>query len=385
MKRWLAVLSATGLLGGCSTITGWFSSSDTTEPPAPLVDFQPSTTVRTLWTHDAGASGKDRSLTLRAAVRGNRVAVADPKGRVTLLEADTGTSIWEVDTRVPASAGPTLGDALVVVGASDGQVVALEAESGTVRWQTRVSSEILSPPAIGRGVVVVRSLDGRLFGLDAQSGRRLWVYEKGVPLLSLRGTGAPTVAGELALNGFDGGRLVAIALRDGRAVWEARVGAPRGRSDLERMVDIDSAPVVLGDAVYVVSYHGQVAALELTSGRPAWQRDMSSSAGLAVDGRNVYVSDDQSHVWALDRFNGRPVWHQERLQARGLTAPVVLDRYVVVGDREGYLHWLRREDGEFAARQQVDKAGFYAAPEVDRNTVYAYSRSGVVEALRPVD
>ena len=385
MRRWLALAGATSLLAGCSTVTGWFSSADTGEPPAPLVDFQPSLSVRTLWSYDAGASGKDRILALRAAVRGGRVAVADPKGQVTLLDADTGTSLWEVDIRAPASAGPTLGEGLVVVGTSDGQVMALEAESGAVRWQTRVTSEVLSPPAIGRGTVAVRSLDGRLFGLDAQTGRRLWVYEKGVPILSLRGTGDPVVAGELVLDGFDGGRLVAVALRDGRQVWEARVGVPRGRSDLDRMIDIDSAPVVVGDAVYVVSFHGQVTALELTSGRPAWQHDMSSSAGLAVDARYVYVSDEQSHVWALDRFNGRVAWHQERLKARGLTGPVVVGRYVVVGDNEGYLHWLRREDGEFAARQQVDKAGFYGTPEVDRDTLYAYGRSGDVEALRPAE
>lgn len=383
MTRRLGLLALATLLGGCSSL-GWFGS-DKPGGPAPLVDFKPRVTVRALWSHDAGASSKGQLLGLRAAVRGSRVAVADPKGRVTLLDAETGKEIWETKTRTPVSAGPTLGSGTVVVGTSDGQVLALDAESGSVRWQTRVTSEILSPPSVGSGIVAVRTGDGRLFGLDVESGRRLWVFDKGVPLLSLRGTGAPVVAGDLVINGFDGGRLVAVAARDGRQVWETRIASPRGRSDLERMVDIDSAPALAEDAVYAVAYRGQVAALEPGSGKPYWQKDLSSSAGLAVDSHLVFVSDEDSVLWALDRFSGQVVWKDERMKGRQLTAPVLIARYVVVGDLEGYLHWLRREDGELVARYRVDSSGFHLAPVASGGVLYAYGRSGTVEALRAGD
>lgn len=385
MTRRLALLALAAALSGCSTVSGWFGSDDKTEPPSPLVDFTPTVSVRTLWSGDAGASGKGQLLDLRAAVRGGRVAVADPKGRVTLMDAESGSQIWETATRTPIAAGPTLGGGVVAVGTSDGQVLALETETGAVRWQTRVTSEVLSPPAIGAGIVAVRTVDGRLFGLDLKSGRRLWVFEKGVPLLSLRGTGDPVIAGELVITGFDGGRVVAVAARDGRQVWEARIASARGRSDLERMVDIDSAPVVTEDAVYAVAYRGQVAAIDPSSGKAFWQKDLSSSAGLAVDARSVFVTDERSVVWGLDRFSGRVLWQQDRMKLRGLTAPVLAGRYVVVGDFEGYLHWLRREDGELAARYRVDSAGFYAAPEAASGVLYAYGRSGTVEALRAGD
>jgi outer membrane protein assembly factor BamB len=384
VSRWLAV-GAAALLGGCSTIGGWFSSDSVVEPPAPLVDFQPSVEVRTLWDLDIGAGSDDQAIALRPAVQGGRLAIADARGRVQMLDAQTGSRVWEGNVRVPVSAGPSLGAGLAVVGTTTGEVMALDAQDGTLRWQTRVSSEVLSPPAIARGVVAVRTGDGRLFGLDAASGRRLWVFDRPVPVLSLRGTGAPVIAGDAVVAGFDGGRLAAVTLLEGRPLWEARLGEARGRSDLDRVTDVDAAPVVVDEAVYGVASRGFVAAFELASGKPFWQREMASTAGLAVDGRALYVVDERSHVYALDRFSGRGVWRQTQLQARGLTAPTIVGRYVVVGDREGYLHWLRREDGELAARYRVDSAGFYSAPEAASGVLYAYGRGGTVEALRAGD
>jgi len=296
MRRWLALAGATSLLAGCSTVTGWFSSADTGEPPAPLVDFQPSLSVRTLWSYDAGASGKDRILALRAAVRGGRVAVADPKGQVTLLDADTGTSLWEVDIRAPASAGPTLGEGWSWWARPTARSWAWR--PSPVRSAGRRGSPAKSCPHRHRPRRRGRAL-ARRPSLRARRPDRsaALVYEKGVPILSLRGTGDPVVAASWSWT-----VSTAVAWSRWPCATAARSGGPRRRparrSDLDRMIDIDSAPVVVGDAVYVVSFHGQVAALELTSGRPAWQNDMSSSAGLAVDARYVYVSDEQSHVWA---------------------------------------------------------------------------------------
>jgi outer membrane protein assembly factor BamB len=383
LRRVFTLTVAAALLSGCSTIGGWFGSDEVAEPPAPLVDFQPTLQVRTRWSVDAGRGGTDEAASIRAAVAGGRVAITDARGTVQLLEADTGARVWETGTGVAATAGPTVGEGLVVIGSQDGQVVALDAAGGAVRWQTTVSSEVLSPPAIGRGVVAVRAGDGRLFGLDAQSGRRLWVFDRPVPILSLRGTGTPVIVGEGVIAGFDGGQLAAVLLQDGRGAWEVQIGNPRGRSELERVADMDTTPVVAQGTVYAVAHRGVLAALDLPSGRPQWQREMSSTSGVAVDADAVYATDESGHVWALDRATGRGLWKNVRLQARGLTAPAVVGRYVVVGDRQGYLHWLRREDGEFAARERVDSDGLYPLLTVAGDTLYVVGRSGVIAALQP--
>jgi outer membrane protein assembly factor BamB len=262
-------------------------------------------------------------------------------------------------------------------------VIALSAEDGALRWRVRVSSEVLAPPRASGGVVVVRTVDGRLAGLDGLTGGRLWAYDRSVPILTLRGTSPPVITHDAVLAGLDSGRLVAVALRDGRALWEQQITQPRGRSELERMVDIDAEPVVANETVYVVTYQGSIAALDLFSGRGRWQREMSSNTGLGVDSRHVYVSDTLGQVWAMDRASGSAVWRQARLKGRGLTAPVAVGEHVVVGDAEGYLHWLRRDDGQFAARTRLDSAGIAAAPVVaDGETVFVYGKGGTLAAVR---
>jgi len=287
-----------------------------------------------------------------------------------------------IDLDRPISGGPAVGDGLVVVGTNKGEVFALDAATGERRWQAGVSSEVLAPPAVGSGVVAVRTLDGRLFGLDARTGKRRWIYDSPVPVLSLRGTGEPVIAGELVLNGFDGGRLVALLAADGRVEWEQQVAVPRGRSELERMVDMDSRPVVVDDAVYVTAFQGRVAALDLLSGDVLWDRDLSSYAGVAVDAAAVYVSDAEGFVWALDRFSGNSLWRQADLEQRRVTAPVRLGDYVVVGDEEGMLHWLSVEDGRFVARTRVDGAGISSTPATGRDgRLYVYGNSGEITAF----
>ncbi len=383
MIRWLIGGLLLAALSGCSTISGWFGSDDTTEPPAPLVEFKPSLQVDVLWKRDVGAGSQGRYLKLVPAVYKGRVFAADRKGEVRAYGADDGKALWSTDTDAPISGGPGVGDGLVLVGTNKGDVIALDEKKGDVRWRARVTSEVLSPPQAADGIVVVRSIDGRLSGLSTSSGRRLWTYDRTVPILTLRGTSTPVIAGDVVLDGFDGGRLVAVSLREGKPLWETPITVPTGRSELDRMVDIDSSPVVVDDKVYVVTYQGRVAALDLFSGRILWQRDMSSHAGLDADGRNVYVSDDDGYVWALDRVTSASVWRQTKLKGRSITAPAHLGDYVVVGDFEGYLHWMRRDDGQFAARVRIDSAGYDAAPLAMGDTLYVYGKSGTLAALRP--
>lgn len=371
-----------GMLTGCGQIGNFVQGEDNSVPPAELVDFDDQLTIKTLWSRSVGADIEDQYVKLRPSVSDGFVYAADLKGDVSAYDGATGKRVWETDTDITITGGTGSGDGLVLVGGQDGEVIAISADSGEILWQVRVSSEVLAAPQVAEGIVVVRTGDARLFGLDAQSGARLWVYDRTIPILTLRGTSAPILVNGMAIVGFDSGRLVAVEIASGQLLWEARIAIPSGRSELERLVDIDSEPRVYENSVYVVTFQGRTAALELNTGQIIWQRDMSSHAGLGVDQGLVFVTDEDSLVWALDRHNSASMWRQSDLKARQLTAPVSFKDYVVVGDFEGYLHWMAKDDGRFVGRIQVDSDGIIAAPVVDGDTLFVYGKGGSLAALR---
>ena len=380
----LVIVALAILAGGCAAFDRLFASGDNTTPPAELVDFEPTVKVRTVWQRNVGSGAGKLFLKLRPAIDGERVFAATRNGDVRAFDARTGESLWDTDTDSPLSGGPGIGDGLVLVGSSEGEVLALDEKDGTLKWRARVSSEVLSAPQASEGVSVARTIDGKLFGMSSLDGSRLWVYDRTAPVLTLRGTSSPALAEGAAVAGFDSGQMVAVALADGQPLWETRIAVPRGRSELERMVDIDADPVIANQTVYAVTYQGQVAALELFSGRIIWRRDMSSHSGLGVGPDNVYVTDDSSHVWALNRDNSASMWRQAKLDARRVSPPAVFDQYVVVGDLDGYVHWLRRHDGQFAARVRVDSSSIVAAPVATSFAVYVYGSGGELAALQIV-
>ena len=374
--------SLVGSLSGCSWMRGIFDSGEPAEPPTPLASFEPAFKVRTLWSERAGRGVENQYAKLALAVDRGRVFAADVRGRVMALDAQSGKRIWDVDTRAPITGGIGVGDGQLLLGTGNAQVLALSEDNGAILWRSPVSSEILAAPHSGEGVVVVQTNDGKLFGLDAGDGHRLWLYQEVVPVLTLRGRSAPLIMRGRVVAGLASGKLVALTLRDGKPLWETPIAVPRGRSELDRMVDITSDPQLYEGVIYVASYQGRVAAVDPESGRILWERDVSSYAGLAVDETNVYVTDEHSQVWALDRASGSSAWKQDRLRGRMLTAPVVLGSAVVVGDFEGYLHWLSKDNGAFQARLRVDSSGILAPGVVADDTLYVISRRGEVEALR---
>lgn len=387
MNRVLWALSlalAGGMLGGCGireTVSDYMSGDENTAPPAALVEFQPLISVEEGWSLRLGKGADEQFLKLIPKVVGDRVYTAERRGRVGVFDAASGKQIWQQDLDVPISGGPGVGDGLVLVGTTDGEVLALDEASGELLWRAPASSEVLAAPEAADGVVIVHSGDGKVSGLDAATGKRAWIYDRTTPTLTLRGTSSPKLVKDLVIVGFDSGRLVALELKSGKLVWEAAVAVASGRSDLERMVDIDAEPLVAGGTIYVATFQGRVAAIELDSGRLLWTRDLSSYAGLDADERNLYLTDAEGMVWALDRDSGAALWKQDKLQARAATAPAAVGDYVVVGDVEGYLHWLRREDGQFAARVRLDKTRIIAPPVARDGTLYAYSAGGVLGAF----
>jgi len=357
------------------------SDDDNSEPPSPLVDIVKTADLNKVWSENIGKGTDELFIKLAPVVMGEHVFIADTRGEIAALFAETGKSVWENDSDLPVTGGPGADENLVLVGTSEGDVLALISESGEEAWRAKVSSEILSSPREADGVVIVRTIDGKIFALDAASGDRLWIYDRTVPNLTLRGTSTPVIANGLVIAGFDGGRVTALELKTGKLIWEAKVAIPRGRSQLERMVDIDSQPLIVGDTIYVTTFQANVSALSLESGQVLWQRDISSHSELSADAEYLYVTDYIGNVWALDRFSGGSVWKQDKLAHRNVTGPAILGDKIIVGDLEGYLHWLDKETGDFAARIEVEDTPILTKPIVSNGMLFAYSSGGRLAAF----
>ncbi len=399
VKPLVALLLAL-VLSGCAateTVTNYFKGgSDNADPPNPLYEFRPLINVINLWQKNNGIGTDEQYLKLAPVVVNQRLYVVDSAGYISALDATNGKRLWQEKIAATASidgdsgwfkggdiritGGPGYGENTLMVGSMEGEVVSLSVEDGSELWRTRVSSEVLSAPQREAGIVVVRTIDGKVFGLDGDNGRRLWIYDRTVPPLTLRGTSTPAIDGGIVVAGFDGGKMAALELRTGKLLWEASIAAARGRSELERMVDIDSQPTIVDGVVYIATFQGHVAAVQLESGRIMWSNDLSSYAGFGTDEQNIYVADEDSHVWALDRFSGSVLWELEDLHARSITAPVAVGDQIVVGDLEGYLHWLSKQTGAFSARTRLCREPVIARPIVVGNIVYAYCSDGRLAA-----
>jgi outer membrane protein assembly factor BamB len=378
MRR-IAWLVAALLLGGCGMtekMSELLADDDNVEPPTPLVEFTPTAKIRRTWSLGVGAGTDELFVKLAPVAADTTIYTAERDGEVRAIDSKTGKEFWDTETDARLSGGPGVGDGLVLVGSSDGEIIALEAADGSERWRKPVSSEVLAAPRAAEGLVLVRTGDGKLAALSADHGARIWIYDRTVPVLTLRGTSPPLITGDLVIAGFDSGRLTALELKTGKLVWEAQIAVPRGRSDLERMVDIDAELLVRKDTLYVATFQGKVAAISLDSGDTIWSREISSAAGIAIDGKRVYVTDEDSVVWALDRRSGSSLWKHEDLKARALTAPAALGDHVVVGDLEGYLHWLNKRDGQLAARERLDRSKILVAPIAVDGVLVGYSADG---------
>lgn len=380
MPRLLAVATSALLLAGCQTVSsiydGWFGSAPK-QKAAELVQFQPSATVRIVWQGSVGSAGRGAFY---PALSGNTVYAAGASGQIAGFTANSGAGQGRFDAG-PLSGGVGFGAGLVLAGTVKGEVLAFE-PSGKLAWKTQLSGEVLAPPAAADGVVVVRTGDGRIYGLNAADGKQRWVYQRALPPLAVRSHAGVLVHRGAVFAGFPGGRLVAIALATGNVGWEAVVALPKGVTELDRVTDITSYPVVEGTQICAVAYQGRVACFDAIRGETLWARDASSIAGMGIDARNVYVTDDQSAVQALDRSRGASLWKQDRLRGRWVTAPLALGRYVIVGDFQGYVHVLSREDGAFVARVATDGSEIRVPPvALDLSTFLVQTRNGGLYAI----
>ncbi|MEZ5581540.1 MAG: outer membrane protein assembly factor BamB [Candidatus Competibacteraceae bacterium] len=382
MLRMVSLLALVLTVAGCGTINRYLAGTDNSIPPADLVPIENPITVEELWTTRVGSGTDGSFIKLRPALAEGTLYAASHDGVVTALDAQGGAALWSVDTELPISAGVGLGEGLVLVGTSDGEVLALAQTSGEEIWRVQVSSEILASPRAASGVVVVRTVDGKFFGLDARTGQQLWLYSHTVPVLTLRGTAAPLLDQNVAVSGLDTGKLLVLSLSDGQLIWEKTIAPPQGRTELERLVDIDTEPRIVGEVLFVTAYQGNITAINVRNGNTLWARDFSSHAGLDADSNGVYIVDEEDTVWSIDRFNGNALWRQPELKGRRLSAPVVSEDYVIVGDFEGYLHWLRKDDGKIVGRVRADNEGVTTSPVQRGETLYVLGAGGDLSAYR---
>lgn len=379
MIRISAAIFCALLISGCSI----FGDEDTPiDPPAELQEFDAKLRIQKVWDIKVGGGSEFLMLDLGPVVDGGRVFAGAHDGKVVAADAESGRRVWDTDTDLELSAGPSVGEGLVVFGTSDGDVLALDALEGTERWRVSVSGEVLAAPAIGGGTVVVRSVDGKLRALDAADGSTFWTIEQQVPRLTLRGTSAPAIVDSAVIAGFDNGRIAAYDLDDGDVRWENVVAPPSGRTELERLADIDASILAIGQDVYTSSYNGRVASIAAESGQVLWSQDVSSYEGLGADWTNVYASDQKGHVIAMSRTSGLDLWSQEALHMRRLTSPIASGDSVVVGDFEGYMHWLNVVTGELEGRSRADKTPVYGRLAADGELVFAQTEAGRLIAFR---
>jgi outer membrane protein assembly factor BamB len=353
------VIAAVILVSGCG-------GASNLQPPNALTPLDKPLRVETLWNRQAGNGVGDQYLKLPVQNHGDIGYVADYKGYVKAFNIKNGDLRWEKQTGLELATPAVYDDGRLLFGTRQGEVVALSASDGDLVWRSRVSSEVIAKPAVAQGIVVVRSNDGKLYALDSDSGARRWVYDRSVPPLTLRGNSAPIINSGLVITGSDNGRLTALVLKNGSVFWETPIAVPSGRTELERIIDIDADPVVVGDVVYAVSYQGRLAAVNMASGRLLWARDMSSYTDFAVDAYRIYLTDADGQVWALNRRNGATLWRQDKLLRRSVTGPVLYGSHVVVADFDGFVHWLSREDGKLESRARINAAYYLFNEDYDK-------------------
>jgi outer membrane protein assembly factor BamB len=382
----LSVLLASAIaltsVSGCGLFGG---GEDNIEPPAELVEFEPALDVRRVWNASVGGDSERLRLGLRPTTDGARIFAASHGGRLAAFDAQTGRRQWQIDTDLPLSAGPSFGAGVLVIGTNDGELAAFSAEDGSERWRVAVGSEVLAPPAVANNVAVFRSVDGRLRAVSLANGEEVWSVAQNMPALTVRGNTAPYLAGQVVVCGFDNGRVGAYQLSNGDPVWELAIASPTGRNELERLVDVSAGIQVVGNDVYTASYQGRAVGIDLRTGLVIWQQDMSSFAGVGADINSVYLTNDFDSVIAMDRQGGVEIWRQDALRLRDVTAATRFRDAVVVGDFDGYLHWLSPDDGRFLARERAASGRITWAPLVVGLNVYVQGDDGSVAAYALVE
>jgi len=363
---------------------------------AELTEIQEQFEPEVIWDKSVGDGVEHYFSRLKPHLAYGKVFTASRQGELYAFDEVTGETVWHKDlsdinnergffdakSSALLSGGPITGINKVFIGSENGEVFAFNAESGELDWQGEVKGEVITRPAHDAGILVVNAASGTLKAFNASNGEDVWQIEQDVPPLSLRGISTPSIGSGGVVLGTASGDVSVYILENGQLGWTAGLGEATGTTELARVVDVDAEPLIYGDKVYAVSSRGNLAAIDLRSGRILWKRQYSSYRQISIAGNTIYLTDVKGHVFAVDRNNGLEKWSNLLLTNRGVTGPAVVGNYVVVGDFEGYLHWLNRDSGEIVARHEVDSSGIYTTPTVGKNVLYVQSRDGDLEAIK---
>lgn len=384
--RVLGLVACVAVLGGCTTLKGWFGGKKGAEAkPAALVEFTPDARIDRVWSANLGGGEGRIGIGQRPVVADGRVYAAAGGNTVRALDLQTGQPVWtwSGDKGGRFAGGPGVGQGIVAVGGLDGDVVALDASTGTEKWKAKLLNEVIAAPAVGGGMVFVRSNDGRVTAFDANNGEKRWSWRADMPALTVRGNAGLTLGPGYLFVGNDNGKVVALSAADGSELWDMTVAQPEGRSELDRMNDVDGAPLLEGSTLYVSSYKPQTMAIDAPTGRPLWvQQGQGGVGGIGANGSRLAVTDAQDVVWALDASSGAPMWKQPSYPRRALTAPAIIGNHVVAGDYDGYLHWFSLDDGHMSARVRVSRKPLRAQPVVADGLLLAQDTDGNLSAYR---
>ena len=404
MSRLFGVLCCVLFLNGCSSLSNdetsdaesaqqseelsfddsAFDDSDDEEvknEPKDLESIDATVKIKKVWRQSIGSSDDVYQPTLHPAVGDGVVYAASNKGRISAWPVVKGKRLWRTDLDLSLSGGVGLGAGLVAVGTAKGELIALEAETGEERWRTTLSSEILSAPAAQGDLLVAQTQDGKVYGLSVATGEELWRYTVEVPVLSLRGTAGPLVTPRMVITGFANGKLVALNAATGTLLWEAKLATGEGKSELERMVDVNS-PIMGSEVVYATSYQGRAGAFSRGTGRELWAQDSSSYHPPAYGSGRLFVADTEGQVLRLRSSGGRAEWTNTDLLRRGLTPPLAVGNFVMVADSEGYLHALSQADGSIVGRVKVDGDGVAVAMVTDGTTLFVQDQDDDLTAYQ---
>jgi outer membrane protein assembly factor BamB len=374
----LVLALVTACLSGCSI----FSADDEIEP-AKLQKIQQQVELTTLWSARSPSSNNHFWANLQMAVSAESLFTADHSGSIVASDLKNGQPQWSVDLDLPISGGLGYGDQKLVFGTIEGQIYVLNASDGSLLWSADVSSEVLSSPAVNSEIVVAQSIDNRLYAFDAKTGEELWQHDAGAPILSIRGNSSSMILNNMVISAFDNGKLIAFNADNGALLWETRLALPKGRTELERMIDIDGQPILVGDIIYSVSYQGRLGALTRGTGRNLWFQDSSSHHSPAHSRGKIFVTEAKNHVVrAFKAGNGEELWNNNQLEYRQLTGPATLGNSVAVADAEGYIHLLDADTGEFVGRTKVGGGGVSADLLVVDQTLLVQSNNGLISAFK---
>ncbi len=377
LTRTLVALAVLVGLSGCETIGEWFDDEDY-DPTAPveLTDINETVVLDKRWSRSVGNGQGEGLYRLNPLLADGVIYAVSEEGELAAFDADSGKLRWESELEIPISGGVGKYRDSLLLGGADGLVMRLSAEDGSEIWRRPVTGEVLAAPQSNGEVVVAQAYDGKLMAFDYETGEKLWTFSNDVPVLTLRGTSTPIIYNDFVIAGFADGKVIAVSLDSGSVVWEARVAIAQGRSEIERIVDIDGTMAVQGAELYVASYQGRIVALEMRAGRKLWQRNVSSVSGVSVGFGNVYVADEDGTVSAFLR-NGQSIrWQNIELGYRELSRPTPIGSYVAVVDFEGYLHLLSQVDGVIVGRDRPDSDGARADMIAKGNILYVYGNSG---------